>query len=69
MCGGQGGRGNRRAGLSKCDKSGVTQMHKICRHGREAVGGCRIPMNTKRFAQIFVGQLNWVDMGAKIPAT
>jgi hypothetical protein len=44
-------------------------MHKVWRHRREAVGGSRIPMNTKRFAQIFVGQLNWVDMGAKIPAT
>jgi hypothetical protein len=66
MCGGQGGRQNRRAGLSKCDKSGVTQMCKICRHCREAVGGSRIPMNTKRFTQIFAGQLNWVDTGAKI---
>jgi hypothetical protein len=66
MCGGQGGHQNRRAGLSKCDKSGVTQMCKICRHCREAVGGSRIPMNTKRFTQIFAGQLNWVDMGAKI---
>src|SRR6516164_11054115 len=41
-------------------------MHKIWRYRREAVGGCRIPMNTKRFAQSFAGQLECVDMSAKI---
>src|SRR5262249_51462527 len=41
-------------------------MRKICRYRCEAVGGSRIPMNTKRFTQILAGQLDWLAMGAKI---
>jgi hypothetical protein len=40
--------------------------HRCVRSAGKAVGGSRIPMNTKRFTQIFARQLDWLDISAKI---